>query len=436
MDAFPDDSTEWSDGDGDGVGDNSDLFPLDGTESYDWDLDGVGDNADSDDDSDGVLDAQDSCPRGSLGDVVGADGCISPGGGDDVDIWRLIGVLGGMSLIGLIIAIFGRKLEDGESNDLGDLFGSKSDSSLQRFDEYPGWLWDPEANDWVEDPDSSVTAGDAGASDGGELGLEHFKRGTLISEGGMGMVYRCTQTSNGRTHAWKEAVGSRFNPLEEVNQRLREEGEALMALNHPRIPSFVARGSHTNEEGQEVEVLVMQYIDVPSLKQELEYLFRRGVTDSLAAAQQVISQICDALEYMADQDPPMYHRDVKPDNIMVDPSHGAILIDFGLAKGVSAGTDISISRGLSEGWSPPERRDGVSGGFTDVFSLGQVLWHMLTGERPFHALSEEEIAESLVEKGHPAWVAGLIHSSAQRRDRRIQTVAEFRMRLENEGEMV
>ena len=78
----------------------------------------------------------------------------------------------------------------------------------------------------------------------------------------------------------------------------------------------------------------------------------------------------------------------------------------------------------------------VSGGFTDVFSLGQVLWHMLTGERPFHALSEEEIAESLVEKGHPAWVAGLIHSSAQRRDRRIQTVAEFRIRLENEGEMI
>ena len=77
----------------------------------------------------------------------------------------------------------------------------------------------------------------------------------------------------------------------------------------------------------------------------------------------------------------------------------------------------------------------VSGGFTDVFSLGQVLWHMLTGERPFHALSEEEISERLVEKGHPEWVAGLIHSSAQRRDRRIQTVAEFRIRLENEGEL-
>ena len=66
---------------------------------------------------------------------------------------------------------------------------------------------------------------------------------------------------------------------------------------------------------------------------------------------------------------------------------------------------------------------------------GRVLWHMLTGDRPFHALSEEEISDKLEEKGHPVWVAGLIHSSAQRRDRRIQTVAEFRIMLENEGRL-
>ena len=60
---------------------------------------------------------------------------------------------------------------------------------------------------------------------------------------------------------------------------------------------------------------------------------------------------------------------------------------------------------------------------------------MLTGDRPFHALSRDEIEERVVEKGHPAWVAGLIHASAQRQDRRIQTVAEFKIRLENEGEI-
>jgi serine/threonine-protein kinase len=267
------------------------------------------------------------------------------------------------------------------------------------------------------------------------LGLDAFRKGALISEGGMAMVYRATEISTGRACAWKEAASSRFNPLEEVNGRLRDEADALRSLNHPRIPKFVAQGPHTNPEGHEVEVLVMDYIDVPSLKQELESLFRRGVTEGLGAAQQTLSQVCEALEYMADQDPPMFHRDIKPANIMVDPSKGAILIDFGLAKGVSAGVDVSLSRGASEGWSPPERRDGISGGFTDVFSLGQVLWHMLTGERPFHALTEEEISEKLVEKGHPEWVAGLIFACAQRRDRRIGTSLEFRLRLENEGAM-
>ena len=58
---------------------------------------------------------------------------------------------------------------------------------------------------------------------------------------------------------------------------------------------------------------------------------------------------------------------------------------------------------------------------------------MLTGERPFHALSKEEITEKLVERNHPEWVAEVILASAQRYDRRIQSVFEFRIRLENEG---
>ena len=77
----------------------------------------------------------------------------------------------------------------------------------------------------------------------------------------------------------------------------------------------------------------------------------------------------------------------------------------------------------------------MSGSFTDVFSLGQVLWHILSGERPFHALSLEEIEGKLAERGHDHWVAGVIFASAQRYDRRIQSVLEFRMLLENRGRM-
>ena len=105
-------------------------------------------------------------------------------------------------------------------------------------------------------------------------------------------------------------------------------------------------------------------------------------------------------ENMSDLEVPVFHRDIKPSNVIIDPSKGAVVIDFGLAKGVAAGSDVSLSRGISEGWSPPERRDGISGSFTDVFSLGQILWHMLTNESA-GIFSEDRKSERIIECGHP-----------------------------------
>ena len=160
---------------------------------------------------------------------------------------------------------------------------------------------------------------------------------------------------------------------------------------------------------------------------------KRGRNFTIKEAIDTIKEICEPLDYMADLDPPVYHRDIKPANIIIDDAKGPVLIDFGLAKGVDAGTDMSLSRGLSEGWSPQERNKGISGPFTDVFSLGQILWHLLTGEETFNALDLDEIKEKIIEKEHPEWIAEVIHASAQRYDRRIQSVFEFRIRLENEG---
>jgi len=139
-------------------------------------------------------------------------------------------------------------------------------------------------------------------------------------------------------------------------------------------------------------------------------------------------------EYIDGFEIPVYHRDIKHANIVVEPDKGMILIDFGLAKGVDSGTDMSLSRGLSKGWSPQEINKGILSGFTDVFSLGQILWQMLTGDESFHALEISEITERITDKGHPEWIASVIFESAQRYDRRIQSVFEFRLLLENLGE--
>jgi len=261
-----------------------------------------------------------------------------------------------------------------------------------------------------------------------------FDREELIGRGGMANVYLGEDKSSGDVVVWKQAAPSRFNSLKEVNDRLSEECSILRSLEHFRIPHLIDQGEVKDETGDTVKVMIMEHVKGSSLSDEVNLLSTRGKTLDYEDSIQVILEVCEALEYMADRDPPMYHRDIKPANIISNPERGAMLIDFGLAKGVAAGNDISVSKGASEGWSPPERRDGVSGPFTDVFSVGQILWHLLTGERPFHAMGKEE-KQKLSEGGHPEWIGGLLRGSSLPYTDRIQTISEFRFRLQNEGVM-
>jgi len=263
---------------------------------------------------------------------------------------------------------------------------------------------------------------------------QEISRRELIDRGGMADVFIAEHKSTGEKLIWKQASPNQFNPLSEVNRRLLDESSLLEKMSHPRIPRKIDQGEIINDSGQKLSVLVMEFIEGSSLKQEMDTFVSRGINLSLPQTINNLIEICEALEYMADSDPPLYHRDVKPANIIVHPERGSVLIDFGLSKGVSAGQDVSMSRGASEGWSPPERRDGVSGPFTDVYSLGQIMWHLLTGKRPFHVIGEDE--ESIITNlGHPAWVVDLMRMCSLPYKKRIQTVVEFRMRIENEGRL-
>ena len=129
------------------------------------------------------------------------------------------------------------------------------------------------------------------------------------------------------------------------------------------LPIFLARGSVVNSRSQRVEVLVEERFEGTSLKEVMGGLRWGAGNLDLARTTVIIGEVCEALEHMTGHD--LYHRDVKPSNIILHPERGAVLIDFGLAKEVVAGEDVSLSKGASEGWSPPERARGVSGPFTD-----------------------------------------------------------------------
>ena len=111
---------------------------------------------------------------------------------------------------------------------------------------------------------------------------------------------------------------------------------------------------------------------------------------------EIFGQLCETLESMADRN--VYHRDLKPSNIIIQSGHGgAAIIDFGLAKQIKGGEDVSVTRGGTPGWAPPERDKGVSGGFTDVYSMGQLLWCMLTGHDNSQMLMDHDINPEFIE---------------------------------------
>jgi serine/threonine-protein kinase len=97
-----------------------------------------------------------------------------------------------------------------------------------------------------------------------------------------------------------------------------------------------------------------------------------------------ILQICDALIYLHNQNPPIIHRDIKPANIKISPTGQAMLVDFGIAKVFDAGSKtMSGAQAVTPGYSPPEQYGvGTTDIQSDIYALGATLYKLLTGRTP------------------------------------------------------
>lgn len=197
-----------------------------------------------------------------------------------------------------------------------------------------------------------------------------------IGEGGMGKVYRALDTRLQRTVAIKVlASATRVDPSR--RRRFMTEARMASALNHPNIVTLYDIGEHNG-----VDFLVLEYVPGKTLE---ELIPERGLPVDQVVAFGI--QIANALT--AAHSARIVHRDIKPSNVVITPESGVKVLDFGLAKSIlpPAGESGLTAPGLVVGtvayMSPEQTRGEPVDARSDIFSLGSVLYRMLTGRTPF-----------------------------------------------------
>ncbi|MEO7018732.1 MAG: protein kinase [Ktedonobacteraceae bacterium] len=206
------------------------------------------------------------------------------------------------------------------------------------------------------------------------LSLGRYELRRRIAQGGMAEVYLAYDRRVRRQVAVKVLYG-RDEPFV---RRFEREALAVGALSHNHILPLYDFG-----EQSPWYYLVMPYVDGCTLR---DYLFRHKPL-TLEEAASFLSQIASALQHAHDQG--VVHRDVKPSNILLRQDGYAYLVDFGLAKameGAEALTSVGAMVGTPE-YMAPEQSNGMSDYRSDIYSLGIILYQMLTGQLPFSAAS-------------------------------------------------
>ena len=209
----------------------------------------------------------------------------------------------------------------------------------------------------------------------------------LLGEGGMGQVYRATDTKLKRQVAIKVLPPSLAGDADRL-ARFQREAEVLASLSHPNIA-----GIHGLEESDGVKALVMELVEGPTLAERIA----QGAIP-LDEVLPIARQIAEALE--AAHEHGIVHRDLKPANVKVRPDGTVKVLDFGLAKAMdppSASRDVSQSPtittpamthagmilGTAAYMSPEQARGKPVDRRADIWAFGIVVFEMLTGRRPF-----------------------------------------------------
>ena len=202
-----------------------------------------------------------------------------------------------------------------------------------------------------------------------------------LGAGGMANVYLAEDQELGRRVAIK-ILNDRHANDEQFVERFRREAKNAAALSHPNIVSIYDRG-----EAEGTYYIAMEYLDGRSLK---ELILSRGDAP-IAVVVEYARQILSALRFAHRHG--IVHRDIKPHNVLVDGEGRVKVTDFGIARaGASQMTEAGSIVGTAQYLSPEQARGGDVDQRSDLYSLGVLMYEMLTGEVPFNGDTPVEIA--------------------------------------------
>lgn len=202
-----------------------------------------------------------------------------------------------------------------------------------------------------------------------------------LARGGMGQIFR-GQDAQGNIVAIKEILPE-FATDWGIRTRIEKEVEFLMKCDHP---SIVKLHLAFYDESTQNYYIIMEMVDGLNIEQ---YVMRNGPIPESEAVEMMM-KILDALQCVHNAH--IIHRDIKPSNIMIRPNGNICLLDFGVAKDMENGGGGTIAGSVigTDGYMSPEQADGYSVNYnTDIYSLGCVLYYMLTGHHAFNTLSSE-----------------------------------------------
>jgi eukaryotic-like serine/threonine-protein kinase len=211
-----------------------------------------------------------------------------------------------------------------------------------------------------------------------------------IGEGGMGVVYRARQLSLNRWVALKMIRASR-SAREHERERFFREATAVAGLRHPDVVTVYEVG-----EFEGTPWFAMEYVEGRSLSE----LVRQNPFDPVDAAR-CVERVARAIHHAHQNG--VLHRDLKPSNVMLDVSGAPRVLDFGLAKIVASGSELTQTGSVlgSPSYMSPEQARGDESSVdvrTDVYSLGAILYELLVGHAPFQSATPIETLRLVIDQ--------------------------------------